>query len=204
MSFDTYDIFFSGQMISGQDPARVKRHIGKIFKLEGEKLDRLFTGKPIPVKRGVDMDTAVKYRVAFREAGALVDIQPAQKPAGEAPPATPHRTPAPTATATKQQAAESESGMTLAPANSGSLEAFALQGEAAPPPDTSHLQLGAVGSIIDETEAAPPVEIDTHELSLAPAQQGNLDEFNEIVVPPVLPDISHLQIEEPEKKEQEE
>ena len=80
MSLDTYDVYFSGATLKDADPAEAKRKVGAIFKLEGEKLERLFSGKPIPIKRGVDMDQAVKYRVAFRDAGALVDIVPAGQP----------------------------------------------------------------------------------------------------------------------------
>ncbi|PVV15187.1 MAG: hypothetical protein B6D72_02530, partial [gamma proteobacterium symbiont of Ctena orbiculata] len=80
MTADTYDVYFSGAIIKNNEPAEVKRKIGAVFKLEGEKLDRLFSGKPVPIKRGIDMDRAIKFRVTFRDAGALVDIVPAGDP----------------------------------------------------------------------------------------------------------------------------
>jgi hypothetical protein len=112
MSLETYDVYFSGATLKNADPAEAKRKIGAMFKLEGEKLERLFSGKPIPIKRGVDMDQAVKFRVAFRDAGALVDIvpagQPAPKPAAKPTPA-PRPAAPPAATAATPQAAASVS-----------------------------------------------------------------------------------------------
>lgn len=97
MSTDSYDVYFSGALLKDADQAEAKRKIGAMFKLEGEKLERLFSGKPIPIKRGVDMDRAVKFRVAFRDAGALVDIVPEGQPAPDPStrPAPPQRPAAP-------------------------------------------------------------------------------------------------------------
>jgi hypothetical protein len=97
MNPDTYDVYFSGALLKDADLEEVKRKIGAMFKLEGEKLERLFSGRPIPIKRGVDMDRAVKFRVAFRDAGALVDIVPEGQPAPDpsARPTPPQRPAAP-------------------------------------------------------------------------------------------------------------
>ncbi|MGD8909073.1 MAG: hypothetical protein PVI92_06960 [Chromatiales bacterium] len=125
MSPETYDVYFSGVTLKNADPAEAKRKIGAMFKLKGEKLERLFSGKPIPIKRGVDMDRAVKFRVAFRDVGALVDIVPAGQPAPE--PAA-RSTPAPrpatspagsaaiaqTAASTNRPAQSGDSGFSLA------------------------------------------------------------------------------------------
>ena len=83
MSFETYDVYFSGQIMKDRDPAEVKSRIGALFKLQGAKLDALFSGSPVAIKKGIDMDQAVKYRVAFRDAGALVEIRSFAKPPAE-------------------------------------------------------------------------------------------------------------------------
>jgi hypothetical protein len=122
MTPETYDVYFSGATLKETDLSEVKSKIGAIFKLEGKKLDRLFSGKPIPIKRGVDMDRAVKFRVTFRDAGALVDIVPAGQPAPDpaARPKPPQR-PATPVTAKPQSpppvehpAQPNESGLSLA------------------------------------------------------------------------------------------
>lgn len=72
-----YDIFFSGRTVEGADPATVKRNLAKTFNMGSEQLEYLFAGNSVKVKGGVDQETAIKYRVAFRNAGALVEIQSA-------------------------------------------------------------------------------------------------------------------------------
>ena len=168
MSFEKYDIFFSGELIEGADEAEARRKIGALFKLPPDKVGNLFSGKPVAVKRDVDMDTAVKYRVAFRDAGALVNIKPATKASSEKPeaPAAPPAEPE----------AESGSGMTLAPANTGSLEDCAPKVIPTPIPDISYMNLDEAGTLIDESEPPPPVEVDTSALSLAPENSSESDE----------------------------
>jgi hypothetical protein len=192
---ETYDVYFSGVCLKGADPAEVKRKVGAMFKLEGDKLERLFSGKPIPIKRGVDMDQAVKYRVAFRDAGGLVDIVPEGQPAPvpKPPPAArpePTKAPAPASTTSSPSPApQAPSGLSLAdgplpppqapdaPAiESPDYELSAPQGfnlsdcapqvEPAPIPDTSQLDLDKPGATLDETTPAESLEIDTSALEL--------------------------------------
>lgn len=195
MSIDTYDVYFSGACLKTADPAEVKRKVGAMFKLEGDKLERLFSGKPIPIKRAVDMDQAVKFRVAFRDAGALVDIVPEGQPAPSPSPTPAARpTPAPSAvpsettTAPAPKAAPDSSGLTLAEgplpveeAAVSSVEApdyglsapqdfnlsdCAPEVEAAPIPDISELDLDKPGANLDESSEPEPLEIDTTALEL--------------------------------------
>ncbi|MCU7798381.1 MAG: hypothetical protein KZQ75_14750 [Candidatus Thiodiazotropha sp. (ex Myrtea spinifera)] len=188
MNIDNYDVYFSGACLKTADPAEVKRKIGAMFKLEGEKLERLFSGKPVPIKRGVDMDQAVKFRVAFRDAGALVDIVPEGQPAPTPTPAT--RPSPPPISARVEPTPSASPGLTLAegplppdseaeeitpvPAPEYGLSApqdFNLsdctpQVEAVPIPDTSALDLDKPGATLDETIDPEPLEIDTEALTL--------------------------------------
>ena len=186
MSIETFDVYFSGALIKDHDPEQVKRKIGAMFKLEGDRLERLFSGKPIPIKRGVDMDRAIKYRVAFRDAGGLVDIVPAGEPA---PVAKPAPAPRPAADKPPAESAAKPSPLTLA---EGPMEAptdnpgpeitvpdYALStaegfdlSDCAPEvtpqelPDISSLDLNNPGTQLDETPAPEPLEIDTAALEL--------------------------------------
>ncbi|MCU7915863.1 MAG: hypothetical protein KZQ65_08175 [Candidatus Thiodiazotropha sp. (ex Gloverina cf. vestifex)] len=191
MNIDNYDVYFSGACLKKADPAEVKRKIGAMFKLEGEKLERLFSGKPVPIKRGVDMDQAVKFRVAFRDAGALVDIVPEGQPAPTPSPAPTTRPAAPTpATDRTESAPSTSSGLTLAegplPPDSEAekitpvpvpdydlsapqdfnLSDCAPQVEPVPIPDTSAMDLDKPGAALDETPDPEPLEIDTEALTL--------------------------------------
>lgn len=78
MSEELYDIVFKGELVKSVDPAVAKQNVGKLFKMDGAKLDALFSGKTIVLKRGLNFDTASKYRVAIKKAGAVVNLQAQQ------------------------------------------------------------------------------------------------------------------------------
>ncbi|MES9943771.1 MAG: hypothetical protein ABW080_02300 [Candidatus Thiodiazotropha sp.] len=190
MTAETYDVYFSGTIIKDHDPAEVKRKIGAVFKLQGDKLDRLFSGKPIPIKKGIDMDRAIKFRVTFRDAGGLVDIVPAGTPPPAPKPAQPPRPrEEPRVVATDagsgsseltfaegpmEPATETDSDMTpiavpdyeLSSAQGFDLSDCTPEVEAAEIPDISSLDMDKPGITIDETAEPEPLEIDTSALEL--------------------------------------
>lgn len=211
MSFETYDVYFSGKLLKGQDRELVQKKLGAVFKLEGARLQQLFSGRPVAIKKGVDMDQAVRYRVAFREAGALVDICPA----GTTPPSA-----APSPSAARER--DEPSPFTLSAANSYDLSDCILPVEPQPIPDIDSITLDKPGVILDETPAPEPPEIDiewlmldrpgvtldpatppavaridTSSLQLSPANQGSLEAYRQPVKPEPLPAIDHLQLIEP-------
>ncbi|OOZ37740.1 hypothetical protein [Solemya velesiana gill symbiont] len=199
MSFTLFDIYFSGQIIEGNDPDQVKQKIAQMFKADAAQVERMFSGKPIRIKSGVDQDTAIKYRGAFKNAGALIDIKPAGKEAQE-------------------QGPES---MSLLPPRTGSLEECQVPVKPAPIPDISNLDLSPPGTIVDEHEPLPQAEIDTSSLSLDPEgvtidesepvpdadintddldlnppKTGSLEDAHTEPEPAVIPDVSALHLEE--------
>jgi hypothetical protein len=196
MSIELYDVFFSGAIMEGQDAARVKERVGQIFKAKGEQLERLFSGKPIRIKAGVDLDTAVKYRVTFRDAGALVDIQPSDssaEPPKKAPTqATPTEEMQPPATQAAAPPHEEEPD--LLPARTGSLIDCAKEVTPAPIPDISGMDMDQPGTILDEHEPPPPAEFNTEGLS---ASTASLEDCRQEVEPAEIPDISGLTATEP-------
>lgn len=74
MTQDKYDLVFKGQLVKGVELAVAKNNIASLFKINGAKVDAMFSGKPLVLKRGLDADAANKYRVAIKKAGALVDL----------------------------------------------------------------------------------------------------------------------------------
>ncbi len=176
MSFEQYDIFFSGQLIDGSDEAVARSKLAALFKLPLERVEHLFSGKPVAVKRGVDMDTAVKYRTAFRDAGALIEIKPITDTATVGAASIPDVPPTPAPMAAPSEASEqaqpaSSSDLSLSPANTGTLEGFAPKVVPVEIGDISQISMAAVGSTIDESEPPPPLEIDTSALSIEPVEE---------------------------------
>ncbi len=85
---EKYNLIFRGVLAKSVEPAEAKRNLGQLFKIDSAKVEALFTGKPVVLKRGLTLDVATKYRVAIKKAGALVDVEMQTstpvKPAGKA------------------------------------------------------------------------------------------------------------------------
>ncbi len=212
---ERFDIFFSGQIMAGQDETAVRARLGRIFNATPEQLDRLFSGRPVKIKAGVDIEKAGRYRVSFRNAGALIEIKPAA--ATTATPAAAPRKPPPPAGAR----------MELLPARTGSLidcaprvapavipgaerlafgdDSTPLDDRPPPPPariDTSGLTLGPArpDTALDERPPPPPARIDTSGLTLGPANTGSLEDCQPPAEAVRIPDISALEIVAPKAK----
>ncbi len=194
MPAQLFDIYFSGKILNDQDLAEVQERIRRLFNADEEKLERLFSGVPVKIKGGVDEEEASRYRVAFRDAGALVDIKLAETTATANPSAQ-----AAVESDTRKKGKDDDT-LTLLPPNTGSLIDCATEIEPQKIPDISHLALDPEGTIIDESEEAQPAEIDTGGLTVNPAQSGTLEDCRQPVEPYPIPDISNLQIEQPEEE----
>lgn len=177
-----FDIYFSGQLLPNADPAAARAGVGKMFKLEGKALERLFSGNPVRIARSVDVEKANRYRAAFRTFGALIDIVP-----HHAEPPAPGTKPAPA-----DPAPDEDSGLTLLPANSGTLEDCAPVIDAQHIPDVSGISLADPGTRLLASDDSPAIEYDTSAFSLGPANTGSLADCTPTVKPRKLPDISHL------------
>lgn len=81
MADELYNVVFKGELVRSFDLTVVKKNIGQLFKMDGQKLETLFSGKTIILKRNLNFDTATKYRVAIKKAGARVDLMPSESEA---------------------------------------------------------------------------------------------------------------------------
>lgn len=112
MSDDRFDISFSGSLKADADPAWTREQLRVLFKLDEPGLDRLFSGRPVLIKRNVDAATAARYKRVFDEAGAVVDILAA----GESKPSTSAGSGAETTSASPStEGSDKPSGLSLAP-----------------------------------------------------------------------------------------
>lgn len=76
MTPEQYKITFSGEVILGHDQAEVRKKVSGLLKIDEEKCNRLFSGKQVLIKNGVDHETALKYQESFKKAGASCKIVP--------------------------------------------------------------------------------------------------------------------------------
>lgn len=152
-----FDIYFLGETLPDADPAKVRDGVARLFKIDPAAAERLFTGKPIRVKQGVDADKASRYRAAFRDVGALVQIVPEGSAAPAERPATVIGAAAQAAGAEGMTLAEpgaiidaspeppaaeiDTSGLEALPPNTGSLEDCRIDKPPRQIPDISHISL---------------------------------------------------------------
>lgn len=74
MSDESFDIIFRGKLQSGHVLADVKLKLMQLFKSDACKIDALFSGSAIPLKRNIDDASAKKYQAILTKAGIVVDI----------------------------------------------------------------------------------------------------------------------------------
>lgn len=70
MSDARYNIVFDGSLVPGADPAAVRANLGRLFRMTPERIEALFSGKRVVLKRDADQATAMKFRAALKQAGA--------------------------------------------------------------------------------------------------------------------------------------
>ncbi|MFW2372709.1 MAG: hypothetical protein ACN4GM_06265 [Gammaproteobacteria bacterium] len=75
MSNDLFEVAFSGGIADGADPAQVRANIGKMFKADEAKLNQLFSGSRVVIKKNIDRQTAMKYQAAMKKAGAICEVK---------------------------------------------------------------------------------------------------------------------------------
>lgn len=200
MSEARFNVVFAGEMVAGADPAKVRENLAAAFKMDISKVEALFSGKRVVVKKDADQATAMKFRAVMKQAGAVCDLErigdeapaaaetaaPAPAPAQAAPapaPAVPAARPAVEAPAAVKGGSLETVG-TIRMGGTG----FSGPFEVAP----------AGADMADKHEGPPPIVPDVSHFSVAPpgADMGQKKEDK----PPVTPDISHLSIAPPGSK----
>ena len=73
---ERYRLVFRGEVLDGQPRADVKQRLGVALKVEGERLDAMFTGKAVTIRKDADTDTAARFQIAFKRAGARLRVLP--------------------------------------------------------------------------------------------------------------------------------
>jgi uncharacterized protein YbjQ (UPF0145 family) len=72
---DHYKVIFEGKILPGKDVDSVKKSLMSLLKQDEMVMDRLFSGKPMVIRKNVDAKTAGTFRKAFETAGAICTIK---------------------------------------------------------------------------------------------------------------------------------
>jgi hypothetical protein len=175
----SFDVYFLGETLPDADPGAVRQGLARLFKIQEDAVDRLFSGKPLRVKQAVNADQASLYRAAFRDIGALIQIVPhgAPAPAEKTPPTPPPAAPV---------------------ADLGGSPTASPVAEAAGSPDAAGgmgtASVAEPGAIIDSTPPPPPAQIDTSALEALPPNTGTLEDCKVEKPKRPIPDISHMKL----------
>jgi hypothetical protein len=99
MAETCYDVVFCGEITSGHSLDDVKKKFAALYKSDVVTIERkFFTGKPTPVKRNLDYQTALKYQAALtNRTGAIFTIEAVKPPAAKQPPEKTEQAPSQTA-----------------------------------------------------------------------------------------------------------
>lgn len=171
MAEKRFDIIFRGQSLEGQDPILVRSQVARLCNVTIAQVEQLFSGRPVIIKRSVDPDTAGRFILAFRRAGALAELVPS------------------VVGATDRENAPTTVHLTALPPNTGSLADCAPPIAIATIPDISGLTIATPGVQLDRSPAPKMPVIDVSNLHLVPGQNWTLKDCEAQFPPPSLPSI---------------
>lgn len=193
-----YDVVFRGDIAPGETLTVVRQRLGDLFRLDETRLNQLFSGRPVVLRRGLDQAGAERFRQVLEEAGALVQLRPGND--GEQPVAVGEAARAPTPpvgdSAADSFPTEGSSSAEGSPSAEGSFPvkgsastelASARPGLEVAPPGTDMLRPG-------ERRSVEPLELSLDHLSVAePGSEVLLPEERRNIEPMEL-DVSHLSV----------
>ncbi|MBX2808500.1 MAG: hypothetical protein KTR20_07700 [Cellvibrionaceae bacterium] len=79
MSSETFSLVFRGDIVATADIAAVKRRAMALFAMDEARVERLFSGKPLPLKKNLTQAAAETYKQQLHKAGLIVFIEAADK-----------------------------------------------------------------------------------------------------------------------------
>lgn len=205
MAEQLFAIVFRGRLQAGAEPAEVRANFAKLFNIDAARVEQMFSGQAVIIKKGLDLLAADKYKAALAKAGAVVEaielaaagaasaaLAPAPAPVTKAV-ATPVATPAPPVSPAAAPAAAAISALesrTTDPTLARSAPPAALRGTPNAL-DTTIAEPGAV--LVEATHVAAP-NIATEHLSMSEPGVRIVD-----YTPPPVPeyDLTELSLAEP-------
>ena len=183
---ERYNVYFAGRLMDGHDLDSVREKLAKVFNLDQQTLDKLFSGKNQLIKSDCDKATALKYKVVMQRAGAeptINRIEPESKQASPAP--------------TKMHTTAEKFAALAATPITGLLETPRLITPASVTQQENTTGTGSIGltapgtDVLHINERAAPISrnIDTSGFALDTLGQRLSQEPSS---PPAMPDTSHL------------
>ncbi len=168
-----YAIVFRGRLVDGADASQVRANLARLFNADAARVEKMFGGQAVVIKKGLAAADAAKYRAVLAQAGAVVEAvamnavaAPAQ--AASVPTPTTEPTKATVATSAASTAAAAPSAPTaLQQADAARAPSAAVLRAQSAPPQALATSMAEPGAILIEPVAIAPPAIDTSHLSVA-------------------------------------
>lgn len=71
-----YRVVFQGETVQGHDVKQVQQALAKLFRADLATVQRLFTGRPVALKEGLDAEEAIHFVSVLSQAGAVGRMEP--------------------------------------------------------------------------------------------------------------------------------
>ncbi|MRI31743.1 hypothetical protein EOPP23_01870 [Endozoicomonas sp. OPT23] len=68
-TLEEYKVLFSGRLRQGVEPEQAKQSFAKVFKLSADRVDRIFSGQPVSLKKTGDKQVAEKFALRLEKLG---------------------------------------------------------------------------------------------------------------------------------------
>jgi len=182
----SYTIVFTGEINPAFTQSTVVNNLAVLFKKDSIFIEKLFRGKPVTIKRDLELESAKKYHTAMNNAGAVAQLidqetnEPVtdNKPGKEVESGTPTSKPEMQPTVlTAAAPGEIILNHTMPPEPDINISHLSMSeaGEQLVQPeiispaiiDTSKIDLSASGSILSDEKMPGTPDIDTSKISLA-------------------------------------
>lgn len=187
MAESRFDIQFQGKLVAGADPESVKANLMRLFKIDEARAAGMLSGKTVTLKRNADQATAMKFRAALKQAGAvcqLVDLTAAAEQQPEAPSSKP------AVAAPESAAPASEASAAAASGDFATVGTIRTSGEGF----SGDFQVEPPGALMDQAHHdTPPAAPDVSAISMAPVGSDMGQKPKDAPPPP--PDTSGLSLE---------
>ncbi len=190
-----YQIVFRGEVTGELPEHAVKQNLAAMFKMPESRIEGLFSGKPVVVKKGVDEATARKFEAAFRKAGAICELQdlagadpsagasPSPQGASESPARGADDAASAGASATDERGAQAGAAAPQTASSAESIAAGSIAAAGDPnqtvvsksvPEELGELEMSAPGEplVTEERDKTPPA-IDTSDLTITDEPLGD-------------------------------
>jgi len=163
----SYAIVFTGEINDAMSKDAVVSNLAALFKQDQQFIEKLFSGKQVVIKRGLDQQSANKYLAAISQAGAIAKIISQEATKVDAAPGTQNEAPAtrPSTEPSTKSVAESQP-LSMAEPGSTIIE---YQHQTEPVIDITGISMSPAGEQITSPDYISPPEIDTSNMDLLPS-----------------------------------